>query len=152
MRLKMYMENGDPFKDTYVETLREAREHAQKFLSAHKRGAVYLTDSQHVSPLRIYFRDHFTGAFAMTNDRTQYIIGYNSYFPWSRAEKITDARMKACKILRERGGFICIFKAVKGMAGLEDVAVIMTNGSRFEYSEGNRRFTLNPSTGRLGKY
>ena len=151
----MYTEKGDMQQDPYVDTLKEAKEQAQKFLSAHKRGVVHLTDSQHRDPIKIYFRDCFTGGFSVSNDYATFLIGFNELYPWSKEGTITDARIKACKILRENNkGMICIFKSHKGSSQISDTGIIITNGSRYEYIDHSNgiRYTLDPKTGRIRKY
>ena len=144
--------NGDKgyVRDETASTLSEAKNKAYAFLSKCDIGSAVVYSGNSI--VTTYFKDYFTKKNGSTHEGAVYSIGFNKAYPFTKADTVMEARIKACRILRDYGGIISIVKAVKG--GYADVGSIITNGYRFEYSddEKKKRYTLNPETGRLGKY
>lgn len=147
-KMTYYGKGYDHFE--HIANLAEAKPKAMDWLAKHSEGSVEVT-SRGDRLIYTFFKDSFTRRIVNTHEQRGYLVGVNTTWPFLWASDLTSARILACKFMKKNKlNGISIYTPESG--GFKDVGWILTNGSRFEYSNGQKMFTLNPDTGRISKY
>ena len=137
------------------------RDSAKAILSKDPSGSVEVRQAYGDSPVTIFYRDAFTKKFKSIKTQVHegggFVIAHNEIYPLTSASTVVDARMKACALMHKEGWRSIGIFAVKSRdvsSELLPLGYIYTNGYRYEYSDyvKNKRYTLNPNTGRISKY
>ena len=159
--------NMGPYKIVYygqgydhaepITNLAEVKSKAIAWLNKHKIGSVEIVidrgEGHRDRVLHTYFKDCYTGKVINTHDQKGYgyLVGVNTTWPFFWSADLTNARIKACKFMKKNNlSSISIYTPQN--EGFKDVGWILTNGYRYEWSNGSKMYTLNPNTGRISKY
>lgn len=147
--------------DALIPDMMKVRDSARKFLSKDPSGSVEVRQAFGDSPVTIFYRDAFVKTFkdirAQVHEGVGYVVAHNEIYPHTSASTVIEARKMACALMHKEGwravGIFAI-KSRDGSSELTALGYIYTNGYRYEYSDyvKNKRYTLNPNTGRISKY
>ncbi len=152
---KFHKADNYDWKEIHTTDFLQLIKDAKKFLASDNRGCVEVVYAENNLPVTSFFLDFFTKKF-MPSDTPKFIIAHNDCYPYSFANNITEARIKACEIMdKERSSNMTIYAVTKSAYNkMNLIGVIITNGYRYEYSDVVKKkgYTLNPKTGRLSSY